>query len=216
MSVTRIALSALAVTLLAGLWLGPLPALARQSFAAHMTMHMGVVAVAAPMLALAVAGTRRDPVRRATALGIPLLASLIELVVVWGWHAPAMHHAARQETWALVLEQGSFLAAGVALWLAAFGGDRELRRLRSGSGMAALLFTSMHMTLLGALLALAGRPLFHHTVAAGEANALVDQHLGGAIMLFAGGASYLAGGLWLAARMLRADRANDLRGEPAR
>ena len=61
----------------------------------------------------------------------------------------------------------------------------------------------MHMTLLGALLALSPRPLYAH---AGEFNgltALDDQHLGGAIMLLVGGISYLFGGLWLTVRLLR-------------
>ncbi|HAH49522.1 MAG TPA: hypothetical protein DCM07_32730, partial [Planctomycetaceae bacterium] len=54
--------------LLAGLlslavaWSGPLPALAHHAFFAHMTMHMLVVAVAAPLLSLAIAGSRFDPV----------------------------------------------------------------------------------------------------------------------------------------------------------
>ena len=209
MPVTRAVLALLAAAFLSALWLGPLPALARESFAAHMTMHMSVVAVAAPILALAIAGAACDPIRRASAPGLPLLASIIELIVVWGWHAPAMHHAARQALWALTLEQASFLVAGAALWLAAFGGDREQRRLRAGSGVAALLFTSMHMTLLGALFALANRPLFHHASAT-DANALADQHLGGAVMLIVGGASYLAGGLWLAGRMMRNSRAGVL------
>lgn len=213
MPVTRAVLALLAATLLSALWLGPLPGLARESFAAHMAMHMGVVAVAAPILALALAGAVCDPIRRTSGFALPLVASIVELVVVWGWHAPAMHHAARQEPWALALEQGSFLAAGTALWLAAFGGDREQQRRRAGSGMAALLFTSMHMTLLGALFALANRPLFHHASADGG-NALADQHLGGAVMLLVGGASYLAGGLWLAGRMMRVARTRVLvRGE---
>ena len=38
--------------LLALLWFGPLPERARGSFAAHMVMHMGVVAVAARLLKL--------------------------------------------------------------------------------------------------------------------------------------------------------------------
>jgi putative membrane protein len=54
----------------------------------------------------------------------------------------------------------------------------------------------MHMTLLGALFALPPRPLYAH------AGSLADQHLGGVIMLLVGGASYLAGGLWLTARVL--------------
>jgi putative membrane protein len=37
---------------------------------------------------------------------------------------------------------------------------------------------------------------------------LSDQHLGGAIMLIVGGASYLAGGLWLTALLVRLERAS--------
>ena len=60
------------------------------------------------------------------------------------------------------------------------------------------------MTLLGALFALAPRPLFQHAPdPASPLSPLADQHLGGAIMLLVGGASYLAGGLWLTAGVLR-------------
>ena len=208
----RTTLSTASVVLLSAIWIGPLPELARESFAAHMTMHMGVVAVAAPLLAMALAGSRHDPVHRVSWLGAPILASMIELIVVWGWHTPAMHQAARHQAWALALEQGSFLVAGVLLWTAALGGDREQGRMRAGSGVIALLFTSMHMTLLGALFALANRPLFQHTGGARETLALSDQQLGGAIMLLVGGASYLAGGLWLTARMLRAERVDGVAG----
>jgi putative membrane protein len=185
-------------------WFGPLPALAARSFAAHMTLHMAVVAVAAPCLALAMAGTRADPVRAIPRLLAPIQVSMIEFVVVWGWHAPALHLAARHAAWALVLEQASFLAAGFLLWIAACGGDHAERRVRAGAGVVALLFTSMHMTLLGALFALASRPLFLHGPDA--ASSLADQHLGGTIMLLVGGTSYLLGGLWLTAGLLDTGR----------
>lgn len=74
------------------------------------------------------------------------------------------------------------------------------------AGVLALLFTSMHMTLLGALLGLSPRPLFHHNQAEITAlglNPLEDQHVGGIIMLAVGGLAYLAGGLALVARLLR-------------
>ena len=198
----RVGLLSIGIALLAAIWFGPLPMLARHSFASHMAMHMGVVAVAAPLLALAIAGSRLDPLRRQYWLPAPIAASMIELVVVWGWHAPILHQAARQNVGALVLEQGSFLLAGLLLWTSAFGGRAEQRRTAAAAGVAALLFTSMHMTLLGALFALANRPLFSHVDTTGIA-VLADQHLGGAIMLTVGGASYLIGGLWLCARMLR-------------
>lgn len=199
----RAGLFGFVIVLVSVIWFGPLPGLARDSFAAHMTMHMGVVAVAAPLMALVIAGARHDPVRHLRWFAAPIVASVIELIVVWAWHAPALHHAARHQTWAFVLEQGTFLTAGILLWLAAIGGGREQRRLSAGAGVIGLLFTSMHMTLLGALFALANRPLFAHASGATDALVLADQHLGGAIMLIVGGLSYLAGGLWLTARMLR-------------
>jgi putative membrane protein len=133
----------------------------------------------------------------------PVPLSLIELVIVWAWHVPAIHHSAREQAAVFIVEQGCFLAAGALLWVAALGGDHEQRRLRAGTGIAALVFTSMHMTLLGALFALAGRPLFHHALASNSAAAIADQQLGGVIMLLVGGAAYLVGGLWLTAVVLR-------------
>ena len=61
----------------------------------------------------------------------------------------------------------------------------------------------MHMTLLGALLALAPRALYQHATHFPGLTQLEDQHLGGAVMLIVGGASYLAGGLWLTAGLIR-------------
>lgn len=176
------------VVLLAALWLGPLPTLARQSFAAHMTMHMGVVAVAAPLLAAAIG-------RRAPAWLAPIPLSIVELAIVWAWHAPALHHAARHTPAAMAIEQSMFLGAGVLLWWSSLQ--------HRAQGIVALLLTSMHMTLLGALLALTPRSLFAHH----GAGALYDQHLGGAIMLLVGGAAYLAGGLWLTMQLLQERRA---------
>lgn len=186
----------LGLAVLAGAWLGPLPALAAEHFAAHMTMHVAVVAVAAPLLAIGVAGRRLDPVRRWPAPFHPLLVSTVELFVVWAWHAPALHHLSRHHAGAMAVEQGSFLLVGVALWLAAFGGAPQQRLQRRVAGIGGLLMTSMHMTLLGVLLALAPRALYGH-------DELEDQQRGGVLMLAAGGSSYLAGGLYLLAGLLR-------------
>jgi putative membrane protein len=182
---------------LAAAWLGPLPWWAVSSFAAHMTLHMAVVAVAAPLIAVAIAGRRLDPVRYYPAAFAPVTASVGELVVVWAWHSPRLHHWARFETLGFVCEQVAFLAAGLWVWLSAFGGDRPRTAERSGAGVIGLLLTSMHMTLLGALLALSPRVLFSHGVGPVVVDALNDQQLGGAIMLVVGGVAFLIGGLWL-------------------
>ena len=186
------------VITLAAAWLGPLPALAPHHFSAHMTMHMAVVAVAAPLIAFGLGGSRRDLTRRYPSLFSPIPASILELAVVWAWHAPALHHAARSSIAGLVAEQGMFLLSGLLVWVSALGSEAQRSGMRAGAGVIALLLTSMHMTLLGALLALAPRALYGHT----GPSALDEQHLGGAIMLAVGGVSYLAGGLWLSMHLL--------------
>jgi putative membrane protein len=198
----RATLAAAGLAVLALVWLGPLPDLAARSFSAHMTMHMGVVALAGPLLAAAVAGSRWDPVPRWPSAFNAIGAAAVELIVVWGWHAPALHHAARTSTDGLVAEQAAFLGAALYAWIASCGGGPDHRRARAGAGIVALLLISMHMTLLGALLALSPRPLYAH--GPDVSHALADQHLGGAIMLVAGTGVYLAGGLWLSTRLLGA------------
>lgn len=190
---------------LAALWLGPVRGWTQHSFAAHMALHMGVVAIAAPLIAFGAAGGAWDVARRWPRWFPPIPLSLLELGIVWTWHAPALHHAARHSTIMFIAEQSSFLIAGLLVWLASVGGALTGRNERTGAGITALLLTSMHMTLLGALLALTPRALYAHAPAANShaLSALEDQHLGGAIMLVIGGASYLAGGLWLTARLVR-------------
>ena len=84
----------LGLATLGAVWLGPLPAMADRLFVGHMLMHMLVVAVAAPLLAIGLAGGRLDFSARLPILFSPILASVIELFVVWAWHMPTLHHAA--------------------------------------------------------------------------------------------------------------------------
>ena len=207
---SRAVAAAAALSALALMWLTPLPAFLPGPFSAHMAVHMSVVAFAAPLLALAIGGSALDPLRRLPAPLLAVPASLIELIVVWGWHAPALHRLARATGAGFAAEQATFLTSALFVWLCACatepkvgaavstGGSAYERGASPGAGVLALLLTSMHMTLLGALLALAPRPLYHH----GASTALADQHLGGALMLSIGGVVYLTGGLWLAGKLL--------------
>lgn len=171
-----------------------------QPFFVYMACHMIVIAVAAPLLVLGVAGGPRDPVARRPTWFPPLGASLAELVVVWAWHTPVLHGLARQHAWALVIEQASFLAAGLYLWLSVLGGDLDRRR---GVAIIALLMTAMHMTLLGALLALAPRPLYEAVHSHATLSPVDDQHAGGAVMLVLGAVTYLVAGVWLSWGLVR-------------
>jgi putative membrane protein len=191
---------------LAVVWLGPLLGAWRPSFSAGMVVHMGVVALAAPLIALGLPAAWRFGPSMPPAL--PVAASLVELFAVWGWHAPTMRAAAQASVAVTVAEQATFLAVGVLLWSTSFAVPGE--RTQAAVGAAALLLTSIHMTLLGALLSLSPRPLYgaaEVTCFGIVLNAGQDQQLGGVVMLAIGAAVYLAGGLTLVSGLLgEADR----------
>jgi putative membrane protein len=192
---------------LAAVWLGPLVAAAGHSFAAHMTMHVAVVAVAAPLLALRIVSPRTGALRLHRLLAAPVLASVAEFVAIWGWHLPAPHAFARTSITGLLLEQASFLCTALWLWSAALARPPASSD-PGGAGVLALLLTSMHMILLGTLLTLAPRSLYH-TGVTGSAHGIGDLHVGGMIMLLGGGLPYLAGGLFLVWRLLQGRAGSD-------
>ena len=200
LAVRRVSLT-LGVAILATMWFGPLLGAWRGSFAAGMVAHMGVVAIAAPLIAIGL--PQRFRPGATMWLALPVVASLFELLAVWGWHAPAMRDVAEASFAGTIAEQATFLFAGVFLWATSFATSGE--RMHAAAGVGALLLTSIHMTLLGALLALSPRPLY----GTGEVtcfgivlDAGQDQQVGGVIMLLVGAVVYLAGGLSLAARLL--------------
>ena len=186
---------------LAVIWCGPLLDQWRDSFAAHMLAHMGVITIAAPLIAF---GLPR-PSRPLTGieLFLPVSASVLELLAVWGWHAPAARALAQTSTIAMACEQATFLAVGVFLWWTSFGDRNNRKHAMVGAG--ALLLTSIHMTLLGALQALSPRTLYGSgdvTCFGLALSAAEDQQLGGIVMLLIGALVYSAGGLFLMARVL--------------
>jgi len=194
---------------LAALVWGVLPRLDGLAFSAHMLGHMLIVCGVAPSLAVAARGTRLDVGGRP--LASPIVAAMVEAVVVWGWHVPALHHAARHHLWAYGLEQLSFLSAGYYLWSACFGGPERMQR--APSALAGLLLTSSHMTLLGALITLAPRALYARH-AEGWWSQLHDQHLGGAVMLVVGTTTYLVAAVHLARELLADEPPQPKRGLP--
>ncbi|MBW9117694.1 cytochrome c oxidase assembly protein [Rhizobium cauense] len=173
------------------------------SLLAHMVVHMMIVAIAAPFLAVSISRSQVGSTIKPSWLG-PLLASVLELLVVWFWHLPAARRWAETRADAVLVEQISFVGAGMILWLTCFrpleeGGQRM-------AGVIGLLFTSIHMTLLGVLLTLSPRPLY----GAGDITCLgiplsrsVDQQLAGVVMLLIGAAAYLIGAVFLLAEVLK-------------
>ncbi|WP_299842481.1 cytochrome c oxidase assembly protein [uncultured Jannaschia sp.] len=173
---------------LAALWVLPLDLLIGRAFPVHMLRHMGLVAVAAPLLVLGLP--------RLTALfgGAPLLAAAAEFAVVWGWHLPLLHGWARTTHLGFAAEQASFLLVGLAVWAGALTAPPL-------AGAGVLLLTSMHMTALGALLTLAQTDVYFEICR--TAPDLIGQQAGGLLMLVIGTPIYLLAGLARVAGTLR-------------
>ena len=189
------------VGLLALLWLGPLPEMSRTAFSAHMILHLGIVAAAAPLLAIGLNRTRYGFANLRPGLKSAAAASLFDLAMVWGWHAPPLHEAAATIDAAFVLQQVCFLAAGVLVWGIGFSGRDQAE---AGVGAFAMLTTFMHMSMLGVLIALAPSLIYPPELCLGAFGfeALDDQRLGGTLMAVGGGLPYLAGGLVLVYRLI--------------
>lgn len=190
--------------LLLVLWGGLLPFADRTSFSVHMIVHMGVVAGAAPLIGIGLSGTRFDFTQSQRWI-TPLTGSVLELFAVWTWHVPAMRALSESSALIAAAEQAVFLAAGVTLWLSCLGGAASGREERRLAGTFGLIFTSMHMTLLGALLALSPRPLYGDGIVSClgiTLSAHTDQQAGGVVMLLVGAVVYLAGGVALLAQTL--------------
>ena len=126
-----------------------------------------------------------------------MLGAAAEMVVVWGWHLPGPHMWARLDGVGFALEQVSFLGAGMLLWA-------SVRSAGAFGGALVLLATTMHMTLLGALIGLSPRDLYGG-ICAGHLglDALQEQQVAGALMAGAGGAIYLLAALGRLATALR-------------
>jgi putative membrane protein len=183
------------LALLVATWAGPLPRMAAGSFTSHMLMHVLVVAVAMPLIAASLA---KPTPSRPLPFVFPLIASIVDFVVIWVWHMPLLHFAASAYSSVMALQQASFAVVALFIWLVAFAGSPL-------AGALELFFTSMHMVLLGALLTLSQHPLYNLLCLGGFGlDPLTDQQLGGALMLTIGGMVYLFGGLFFVQRVLRA------------
>ena len=187
----RIAAAGWAVTALA--LISPLCALSVSLFSARVGQHMVMILIGAPLIARALPGPRSHRwLWPATAAFTGFL---------WLWHLPAPYAATLHSDaiyWAM---HTTLFFSAVILWreLLALGG-RPLTLVAAGTA------ASMQMALLGAVLALAGHPLFAWHIATTGAwgmTALADQQLGGVLMWVPGGLLFLWLGLRTTAHALR-------------
>ncbi|MDQ1154176.1 cytochrome c oxidase assembly protein [Brevundimonas sp. SORGH_AS_0993] len=181
-----------AMAVLAVGFVSPLCALSSALFSARTIHHVLLVGVAAPLLASML------PVRRAGSL---ILATAVQAVVLWAWHAPDAYASALSNDGVYWVMQASLLASAVWFWCA-------VRSATPPAAVVALLATMLAMGLLGAVLTFAGQAVYAphaYTTLAWGLTPLEDQQAAGLIMWAPAAALYLFAALWRLGRMIGSD-----------
>ncbi len=172
--------------------MSPLCALSVSLFSARVAQHMVLVLIAAPLLALSLPAPGSGKARQRL-----WSAALVFFAALWFWHMPVPYDATFASVstyWAMHL---TLFGSAVWLW-------RELLMAGRAHLIDVVLvgsLSSMQMGLLGAVLAMASRPLYSWhfiTTQVWGLTPLQDQQLGGTFMWVPGILLFL----WAAVRAL--------------
>lgn len=203
-----------------------------RSFTLHMIEHELIMLVATLLLALSDAGGALawglpDGVRQALGGGWrsplssvwrrlthPITATVVQAMVMWVWHAPALFDRALANPGWHAAQHLSFILSSLAFWRAMLG-------LRDGAELLAamcLFLTSLVEGALGALMALSQSPWFARYAAMKLSgiglDPATDQQLAGLVMWIPGGLVH--GGAALALLYHWLNRMGGSRAFPAR
>jgi putative membrane protein len=192
---------------------GPIDKYSDQLFWVHMTQHVLLLTVAAPLIVLGAPWMslwRPLPLdfRRTVAKGVtrarwaaplravghtlasPIGAWLAFSITLIVWHIPAMFDLTLRHIWIHALEHTTFLLFGVLLWAQVIESPPLRLKLRSDQRVSYIVGSSVVGWILSLVLAFASRPLYpvyaHLADRPGGISALVDQQLAAGVMLVPG------------------------------
>lgn len=193
-------LGGFAVLALAIAFVSPLCALSSALFAARTVHHITLICAAAPLIALALPRPSRQ------GFAVVMIATLLQAVVLWFWHAPDLYQAALSSDTVYAVMEITLLASATLFWL----------MVRGASAPAAafgLVLTMVQMGMLGALLVFAGSAVYEPhllTTAAWGISPLEDQQLAGLTMWAPAAGVYLVTALAVVGRWLGPDKVGRL------
>lgn len=187
----------LAMAVLTLAFVSPLCGLTTALFSARAVHHVLLVAVAAPLLAVALP-------RSSPGIGVPA-ALAVSTAILWAWHWPALYDAALANVAVYWAMQIGLIGSAWAFWNA-------VRHAAPAVAVAGIVGGAVQMGFLGALLTFAPRPLYEahaaSTVSFGL-GPLADQQYAGLIMWVPGMLPYAVAAAWFVHRqwsaMVRAE-----------
>jgi cytochrome c oxidase assembly factor CtaG len=176
----------------------PMEGAATTSLTAHMTQHVVLLVVAAPLLVMGMPGAAlgglvprlRSIVPVPSPLGAAWVgaAVVVQAAAMWAWHAPPLFDAAVLHEPLHALEHACLLGTAMLFWwtLLRMGGGARL-----GTGVLAVFAAALAGTALGAAMTLATKPWYPPYVGASRSDALTDQQVAGVVMWAFAGLAYV-------------------------
>jgi cytochrome c oxidase assembly factor CtaG/cytochrome c2 len=200
----------------------PVAWLSQILFSMHMTQHMLLMLIAAPLLTFgqpllvwmwalddswrertAHAVRRRPVVRGWHALTSPLSVFLIQAAALWLWHIPSWYQAALRNDGIHALEHLCLVLSASLFWWAMVRG--RYGRIGYGLAVVYIFLTAVHSSVLGALLTVSDvvwYPHYGRAALAWQVDSLADQQLAGLLMWVPAGVIFIVFGLALFAAWL--------------
>ena len=191
--------------------LSPIEAYEGALFSVHMTQHMLLQLVAAPLLlaggpiTLALRAST-PPLRRRLlsilqsrivhVISFPLVAWLLFAAANWGWHFSTLYDEALESTALHYLQHATLLATALLFWWPAIGVDPSPWRLPFPVRLLYLFLAMPQSSFLGIAIMQAPRVLYPHyltNLRDWGLSPLEDQQLGGVIMWTVGDLAFLIG-----------------------
>jgi putative membrane protein len=193
---------------------GPLDRLADDFVFGHMVQHTLLLDEISLLLVLGLTGPVLVPVlgkpgvRRLRGLLHPVAAVAVWLVVMYGWHLPALYQAAEENELVHLLEHSCFLAAGVGMWLALLGPFPKPEWF--GNGAKAIYVAVVHFSSMGLanILMWSGSVLYPFYAASDRTHhidPLTDQSVAGVVLMVQSLVLMLGILFWLVLRWARED-----------
>jgi cytochrome c oxidase assembly factor CtaG len=170
----------------------PVDTLADQLLVAHMAEHLLIGDIAALLLVLGVTGPLLAPLLRIKVIGSlrvlthPVVALVVWAVNFYAWHLPALYQAALRHNTVHAIEHASFLAFGIAVWMALLGPLPKPRWFSNSARLIYIIAVRLTGTVLANVLVFASHPFYPYYLA-GDAHwhisPLGDQVAAGGLMM---------------------------------
>lgn len=168
----------------------------------HMVTHIVSMSVAAPLLAAFIVNRRPGMTTTPSWLWA---ATVLQIVLLWAWHAPAVYNAAANAPLVQSALHATLFVIATAFWVSLLTVTPASR----WQCIPALLLTGKLACLLAALLIFAPRTVYsaaghlaHAAHQAATIGPLDDQHLAGLLMITACPLSYLVAAVIIASQLI--------------